>query len=116
MQIWLKRAYQPPGEQDGTRVLVDRIWPRGISKQQANIHFWLKDIAPSDQLRKWYGHDQERWDSFRDRYFSELESKQEPLTQLCKLTSQGRVTLIFGTRDETHNNAVALKEYLQNRC
>ncbi|MGD8569988.1 MAG: DUF488 domain-containing protein [Gammaproteobacteria bacterium] len=116
MQIWIKRAYEPPGKQDGTRVLVDRVWPRGISKQQANIHLWLKDIAPSDQLRKWFHHDTERWEDFRERYISELNSNETSLTELCKLTNSGRVTLVFGSRDQTHNNAVVLKEYLEHRC
>jgi uncharacterized protein YeaO (DUF488 family) len=115
MQILIKRAYAPPGKQDGTRVLVDRIWPRGISKQQADIQLWLKDLAPSDHLRKWFHHDPGRWEDFRERYFSELASKGTSLTQLCELTDKGRVTLVFGSRDQAHNNAVVLKEYLEHR-
>lgn len=116
MQIWIKRAYEPPGKQDGTRVLVDRIWPRGISKQRADIQLWLKDLAPSNQLRKWFHQDPTRWEEFRERYFSELASKATSLKELCELTGEGRVTLVFGSRDQAHNNAVVLKEYLEHRC
>lgn len=116
MQIWLKRAYEPPGGQDGTRVLVDRLWPRGLSKEQAAIDHWFKALAPSDELRRWYGHDPERWSQFQARYRDELEQRGEQLAALCKLVEQGRVTLVYAARDEDYNNARVLKAYLEQRC
>lgn len=116
MQIWLRRVYLPPGENDGLRVLVDRLWPRGISKQEAAIDLWLKEVSPSNELRKWYGHELERWEEFRRRYIAELDVLDEPVKQLCRLLRQGRVTLVFGAKDEHHNNAVVIKEYLAHRC
>lgn len=113
MQIWLRRAYDGPGRQDGTRVLVDRIWPRGVRKDEAAIDLWLKDLAPSTELRRWFGHDPARWDEFRRRYHRELQGRPEALEQLRALARQGRVTLVYGARDQRHNNAVALKEYLE---
>ena len=114
MQIWLKRAYEEPGERDGTRILVDGIWPRGVSKEDLKIDLWLKEIAPSKDLRKWFGHDPEKWNEFRRRYFAELEERGEAVDVLLSKAREGRVTLVFGARDERHNNAVALKEYLEN--
>ena len=113
MQIWTRRAYDPPGGQDGRRVLVDRLWPRGVSKEEAQIDDWLKDVAPSDELRRWFGHDPSRWDEFRRRYFAELDAAGEPVDLLRDWAEQGRLTLVFGARDEEHNNAVALRDYLQ---
>ena len=113
MQIWLKRAYEPPGSNDGTRVLVDRVWPRGVSKEQAAIDHWFRDVAPSDELRKWFGHDPSRWEQFCQRYRVELDRRRDALEPLYKLAKQGRITLVFGARDETHNNAVVLKHYLE---
>jgi uncharacterized protein YeaO (DUF488 family) len=115
MQIRLKRAYEGPGSQDGCRVLVDRLWPRGVSKEEAKIDLWLKEIAPSDALRKWFGHDPEKWEEFRKRYFAELDERGESLEELRREVGDGRVTLVFGARDEEHNNAVALKEFLEKR-
>ena len=114
MQIWTKRAYDKPGSQDGTRVLVDRIWPRGVSRDEAQIDYWLKEIAPSDDLRKWYGHDTGRWSEFKRSYIDELISRQNAVKQLCELAREGRVTLVFGARDTRHNNATVLKEFLNN--
>ena len=114
MQIWLKRAYEPPGPQDGTRVLVDRLWPRGVSKEEAQIDLWLKQIAPSDSLRKWFNHDPNKWELFKERYYQELKAdKPEQVRDLADIAGQGRVTLVFGAKDERLNNAAALKEYLE---
>jgi len=115
MQIRLKRAYESQGRQDGTRVLVDRIWPRGVKKADAKIDHWLRDLAPSTELRKWYGHDPQRWPEFRERYFRELKANPEPVRRLRELAAGGRVTLVYAARDERHNNAVALKEFLEGR-
>ncbi len=113
MQISLKRAYEAPDDNDGLRVLVDRIWPRGVSKEQLRLDRWLKEIAPSNELRKWFGHDPEKWDEFKRRYFSELEQREELIEELLKNCGAGRMTFIFSAKDEKHNNAVALKEYLE---
>ncbi|WP_298438815.1 DUF488 family protein [Geobacter sp.] len=110
--VGIKRIYDPPAPEDGTRVLVDRLWPRGIAKDEARIDEWLKEIAPSDELRKWFGHDPARWEEFRERYRRELEAKGEPLERLRALAGKGTVTLLFAARDEEHNNAVVLKEIL----
>lgn len=107
-----KRVYDEPAAEDGKRILVDRLWPRGISKDAARIDEWLKEIAPSDELRKWFGHDPARWDEFRERYRRELEAKAELLEQLRGLAKKGTVTLLFAAKDEAHNNAVVLKEML----
>ena len=115
MPIDLKRAYDAPAEADGLRVLVDRVWPRGVSKEKANLDDWVREVAPSSELRKWFGHDPEKWPEFRKRYFRELDEKKELIDSLLQKIREGRVTLVFGARDEIHNNAVALKEYLQKR-
>lgn len=115
MLIRLKRAYESPAAEDGQRILVDRLWPRGVSKEQARIDCWLKEIAPSDQLRKWFGHEVEKWEEFRRRYFAELDENPEVVDQLREQVGNGRCTLVFGARDEEHNNAVALKDYLQTK-
>jgi len=111
--IRTKRAYEPPTAEDGTRFLVDRIWPRGVKKEALDIEGWLKQVAPSDDLRRWFGHDPEKWDEFRERYFAELESKQEALDPLRDAAEQGTVTLVYGAKDTEHNNAVALKAFLE---
>ena len=116
MQIWLKRAYERPGDKDGTRILVDRIWPRGVSKEDLQLDTWLKEIAPSEGLRKWFDHDPKRWDEFKRRYFAELDNRQEAMEELLSKVRNGRVTLIFAAHDEEHNNAVALKEYLTDQA
>jgi len=115
MEISLKRAYEAPDDKDGLRVLVDRIWPRGVGKEQLRLDRWLKEIAPSDGLRKWFGHDPEKWEEFKRRYFSELEQRQALIEEFLKSCGTGRMTLIFSAKDEKHNNAVALKEYLESR-
>jgi len=115
MDIQTKRVFDPFGKNDGKRVLVDRIWPRGVSKEQAGADQWLKDAAPSSDLRKWFGHDPSRWDEFKKRYHLELDEKPEVVNQLLCIASQGRLTLLFSARDIRHNQAVALKEYLVGR-
>ena len=115
MPIKLKRIYEEPEESDGRRILVDRIWPRGLSKRDAELDLWLKEIAPSDELRKWYGHDPERWEQFRERYFEELNERSAMVDGLSEQASDAVVTLVFAAKDEEHNNAVALKEYLEKR-
>lgn len=111
-----KRIYDPPEASDGSRVLVDRIWPRGISKDEAKLDLWLKEAAPSTDLRKWFGHDPERWDEFRSRYRAELSNNDEALAPLRKLIEDESVTLLYAARDEVHNNAVALKEFLGSKA
>jgi uncharacterized protein YeaO (DUF488 family) len=113
--IDLKRAYDPPARSDGRRILVDRVWPRGIARDDLEIDAWLKDLAPSTALRKWFGHDPVKWDEFRKRYGRELEQRVDALEELVEMARAGRVTLVFGARDTEHNNAVALKEHLERR-
>jgi uncharacterized protein YeaO (DUF488 family) len=108
----VKRVYEPPASDDGQRVLVDRIWPRGVSKEDAALALWLKDIAPTDELRKWFGHEPERWAEFRKRYRAELDMNGEAVAKLRGLLRNGKVTLLYGAHDEAHNNAVALAQYL----
>jgi uncharacterized protein YeaO (DUF488 family) len=113
MPIKVKRAYEPPAREDGYRVLVDRVWPRGITKERLQIDAWLKDLAPSTALRKWFGHDPARWEAFRRRYADELRQQTEALAHLAEKAKHGRVTLVYGAKDPDHNNAVALKQYLE---
>jgi uncharacterized protein YeaO (DUF488 family) len=114
-RLHIKRVYDAPATSDGVRVLVDRLWPRGLSKEQARVDHWLKEIAPSSQLRKWYNHDDSRWDEFKRRYFDELTVLDEPVTQLRALIKEHTVTLLYGARPEAHNNAVALAEFLHEK-
>ncbi|MBZ9658410.1 DUF488 family protein [Mesorhizobium sp. ESP-6-4] len=111
--IAVKRVYEPPAKADGQRVLVDRIWPRGVSKKDAELTLWLKDIAPSDALRKWFGHEPDRWPEFQKRYRAELEANSDAVAQLRSLLREGKVTLLYGAHDEANNNAVALAAYLK---
>ncbi len=111
----LKRIYDAPEHSDGIRVLVDRLWPRGLSRQQARIDYWLKDIAPSSQLRKWYGHDLSRWDEFKRRYFDELAKQTEHIAVLRQLMDRHVATLLYSARSTDHNNAVALAEFLMSK-
>jgi uncharacterized protein YeaO (DUF488 family) len=110
--IRLKRVYEPPSPEDGVRVLVDRLWPRGLRKADAAIDRWMKDIAPSTELRQWFGHDPERWQEFRRRYARELRQHATTIDELHELAQHKTVTLVFGARDEEHNDAVALREVL----
>ncbi len=109
--IRLKRAYEPLSEDDGTRILVERLWPRGVSKEKAAIDLWLKDLAPSPELRKWYGHETSRWDEFRKRYLAEIEDNSEVLNDLKQRLKVGPVTFVYAAKDELHNSALVLKEY-----
>ena len=112
----LKRIYATPEASDGYRVLVDRIWPRGVSKEKARIDLWMKEIAPTDALRKWFGHDPERWEEFQTRYRKELQKEIALTNQLQQLEKQhGTLTLVFSARDEDHNQAVALRTFLERR-
>jgi uncharacterized protein YeaO (DUF488 family) len=111
-RVKLKRVYEPATPDDGTRILVDRLWPRGLSKADARIDLWLKEIAPSTELRRWFGHDPDRWTEFRRRYQEELQQHAVELKKICALTRQGTVTLVYGARDERHNDAVVLRDAL----
>lgn len=111
--IRITRVYDPPTEEDGTRVLVDRLWPRGVSREDAAIDRWMKELAPSDELRAWFGHDPEKWDAFRERYARELDEKEEAVEALRGEAAGGTLTLVYAARDTEHNNAVALREYLR---
>ncbi|MBO6810982.1 MULTISPECIES: DUF488 domain-containing protein [Marinobacter] len=117
MDIRLKRAYAEPARSDGPRVLVDRIWPRGVAKKNADITLWLKGLAPSTELRKWFSHDPGKWPEFRERYLDELTSgdASEDLEALKELLEQyDRISLVFAAKDTEHNNAVALRDYILN--
>jgi len=113
MKIALKRAYQPPSRSDGGRILVERLWPRGVSKQDAKIDLWAKEAAPSTELRRWFDHDQDKWAEFKRRYFRELRARSEALGPILERARAGPVTFVFAAREERFNNAVALKEYLE---
>jgi uncharacterized protein YeaO (DUF488 family) len=110
--VRLKRVYEPPSAEDGVRVLVDRLWPRGLRKEDAAVARWMKDIAPSTGLRQWFGHDPERWPEFHRRYAAELRHHKPELEELRALAQHDPVTLLFGARDEAHNDAVVLREVL----
>lgn len=110
--VKLKRAYEPAAAGDGTRVLIDRLWPRGVKKADAAIDQWIKDISPSTALRKWFGHDPARWQEFRRRYAVEVHEHPEQLDKLRALARQGQITLVFSAHDEDHNDAVVLKDLL----
>ena len=115
MDIRLKRAYDPPARSDGTRILVDRIWPRGVKKEALRLALWLKDIAPSSALRQWFGHRPERFAEFAKRYGKELDANAAAVAELEPWLRKGRVTLVYGARDTEHNQAVALREWLLRR-
>ena len=111
--IKIKRVYEKPAKEDGWRVLVDRLWPRGMKKEAAHLDAWMKDVAPSDALRKWFGHEQEKWGEFQKRYRSELAKKSELVAELKKMAKEhGTLTLLFGAKDEEHNEAVVLANAL----
>jgi uncharacterized protein YeaO (DUF488 family) len=115
-QVRLKRAYDAPAKSDGCRVLVDRLWPRGVSKDELRLDDWLKEVAPSTGLRKWFGHDPAKWGAFKDRYFRELDEQSEAVARLLARGREGTLTLVFGAKDVHHNDAVALKEYLERHA
>ena len=112
-EIRTKRVYDKPDSNDGFRILVDRLWPRGLSKDKSKIDLWLKDIAPSSELRKWFAHDAEKWLEFKERYFRELNNKHELIGLIHDNTKLSTVTLLYGAKDERFNNAAALKEYIE---
>lgn len=111
-KLRIKRIYEASDEADGTRVLVDRVWPRGMTKERAAVDLWLKEIAPSPALRKWFGHDPQRWPEFRSRYRAELDRNTAAVGRLLELVMKGRVTLLYGAHDVAHNHAVVLMEYM----
>ncbi|MEM1944549.1 MAG: DUF488 domain-containing protein [Nitrososphaerota archaeon] len=113
--IRVKRVYEKPDRGDGVRILVDRLWPRGLKKNVAKIDLWMRDIAPSDSLRKWFSHDPSRWEEFRRRYWVELDGKEELVKQLLDMARKGRITLLYSASDTKHNNALALYELLVRR-
>jgi uncharacterized protein YeaO (DUF488 family) len=113
--IRLKRAYEKPSRDDGFRVLVERLWPRGVSKEEAALDLWLKDVAPSTGLRKWFGHDPARWKEFQRRYRAELRDRKDALKLLREKNREGTLTLVYAARDEEHNGAVVLKKVLESR-
>jgi uncharacterized protein YeaO (DUF488 family) len=113
--IKLKRAYEKPTRDDGLRVLVERLWPRGLTKERAAMDLWLKEVAPSPELRKWFGHDPAKWEQFQKRYGKELQEKEEAVGLLKQKAKQGTLTLVYAARDEEHNSAVVLKRFLEGR-
>ena len=110
--VRIKRIYDPPAPEDGSRILVDRLWPRGVAKEAARIDEWLKEVAPSDGLRRWFSHDPARWEEFRECYLAELQEQRNIVERLRAEAKKGTVTLLFAARDTEHNNAVVLKEML----
>ncbi len=113
--IGLKRAYDPAEKSDGARFLIDRLWPRGVKKEDLQIEGWVKSVSPSDQLRKWFAHDPAKWKEFQRRYTVELNARPEAWQPLLQAAQAGDITLVYGARDTEHNNAVALKAYLEKR-
>jgi len=114
--IRTKRVYEPATSHDGFRVLVDRVWPRGLTKEQVQADLWMKDVAPSTALRQWFGHDRSKWEAFKRQYFSELDAQPQAVARLLEEAAKGRLTLLFSARDAEYNQAVALREYLLSRA
>ena len=112
--IKTKRIYESPAKEDGFRILVDKLWPRGVKKEKAKIDLWLKEIAPSDELRKWFSHDPQKWEEFKKRYKKQLTTTQELLYKIKQMEKEkGNITLLYSAKDTVHNNAVALKAILE---
>jgi uncharacterized protein YeaO (DUF488 family) len=111
----LKRAYDEPAKDDGERILVERLWPRGLTKARAKIDAWMKDVAPSPSLRKWFAHDPAKWEEFQERYCNELREHVDAVDELRKKAKRARVTLVYAARDEEHNGALALKTFLERK-
>jgi len=114
--VVLKRVYEPPEKSDGRRILVDRLWPRGVSKAEADLDIWIKEIAPSGELRTWFGHDSGRWGEFRRRYRAELAQHSDTLKDLRRHAREGRITLVYSAKDEVHNDAVVLRNVILGRA
>ena len=114
MNIKIKRAYEQPTRDDGVRILVDGLWPRGLTKEKASVDLWLKDIAPSTELRKWFSHDPDKWKSFRGRYETEIRHNHDLIKVLKQKAREGTITLVYGARDEKHNEALVLKRFLES--
>lgn len=112
MSLKIKRVYEKPDKADGIRILIDRIWPRGMTKEKAAIDLWLKEIAPTTELRKWFGHDPEKWKEFKKRYKKELKDNTDAVDQVKQQLKKGNITLVYSAKDEAHNQAVVLQEYL----
>lgn len=112
--IQIKRAYEDASDEDGIRILVDRLWPRGVSKEKAQLNRWAKELAPSTELRKWFDHDPAKWDEFQRRYREELRAHKEDLDEIAEEAGKGRVTLVYGARDEEHNEAAVLRDLIAN--
>jgi uncharacterized protein YeaO (DUF488 family) len=115
MKVKVKRVYEEPSENDGQRILVDRIWPRGLTKEAAQIDLWLKSIAPSNDLRKWFSHDPQKWKIFRKKYFGELDENQDVVNDLVTQVKKHNSTLVYAARNVQQNNAIALRDYLESR-
>ena len=115
MKISVKRAYDKPDPKDGLRILVDRLWPRGLSKDDAKLDLWLKAVAPSNELRRWYQHDSKKWPEFKKRYFAELDNNPEAVNELMEHLKKQRVVFLYSAKEAEYNNAVALKEYLMSQ-
>lgn len=111
----IKRVYDTPSKEDGCRILVDRLWPRGLSKENAKLDLWLKEIGPSDDLRKWFAHDPSKWEEFKKRYAEELEARKELIQEIEQVAKKGQVTLLYSAKDTEHNNALALKAILEKK-
>lgn len=114
-QVAIRRVYEPPGPDEGARVLVDRVWPRGVPKADLDLHAWRRDLAPSAELRRWFGHEPDRWEEFQRRYAAELEERQADLDSLAALAREQGLTLLYAARDRQHNNAEALRRLLEQR-
>jgi uncharacterized protein YeaO (DUF488 family) len=115
VKLHIKRVYAEPGGDDGKRILVDRLWPRGLTKEKARVDLWLKEVAPSNELRKWFGHDPNKWPEFKRRYVEELKALGGPLALLRQEAAHGATTLLYGAKDEEHNEAVVLLELLRHK-
>jgi uncharacterized protein YeaO (DUF488 family) len=113
--IKIERIYNNPRANNTFRILVDRLWPRGLSKDKVKVDLWQKDIAPSNSLRKWFSHDEKKWDGFKARYFKELEKNSESVNTILDKVNEGPITLLYGSKEEKYNNAIALKEYLEGK-
>jgi uncharacterized protein YeaO (DUF488 family) len=113
MDVRIKRVYEAPSPEDGQRILIDRLWPRGLTKEKAKVDLWLKDIAPTTELREWFGHDPAKWAEFQERYQAELDTNETAVATLREAARHGAATLVYGAKDEAHNNAVVLQAYLK---